>query len=65
MPTGTDLSSTCFIEITDQARIEALLKQFIGLDQAGAATLRLSNGHTVLARFEPVPNELVLKIDGA
>ena len=57
MPTGTDLSSTCFIEITDQARIEELLKQFIGLDQPGAATLRLSNGHTVPARFEPGRSE--------
>lgn len=52
MPGGSDLSATCFIEITDQARIEALLGQFIGLDKPGAMALRLSHGRTIGAAFE-------------
>ena len=57
MPAGQDLSATCFLEITDQARIEAILHQFLGLDQPGAVRLRLGNGHVVPAWFEPGRSE--------
>jgi hypothetical protein len=57
MPAGADLSATCFLEITDQTGIEAVLRQFVGLDQAGAVKLRLGGGRVISAWFEPGRSE--------
>jgi hypothetical protein len=52
MPTGRELSATCFIEVTDRSQIQPTLDRFLGLDQPGAVIMELGNGSSTRAQFE-------------
>ena len=43
LPGPGQVAATLFIEITDQARLQSLLDEFIGLDEPGRLVLRIGS----------------------
>jgi hypothetical protein len=51
LPTGTELSATLLIEITEEAKMKQWLDRFMGLDRGPTVAIK-AGGETVFGKFE-------------